>query len=205
MGVMLLTCLLAAAGAGEEGAMTMEGIRSAQWRFDGELGRRIDANVEQWLLRTPDVNPGLIEMFRRRDRHLPYATPVPWAGEFAGKYLISAVQALRMSDDARLRPQAQAFVDALVASQAEDGYLHTSVMIKGLERYSHRNHHEMYNSGHLLTSACIHHRVTGKRNFLNIAEKKSELVSRLLVQFNAGWKASLPESMLDRSDKLRRR
>ena len=56
-------------------------------------------------------------------------------------------------------------------AQADNGYLHTSVMLKGIGRYSNRSHHEMYNSGHLLTSACIHHRVTGKRNFLNIAIK----------------------------------
>ena len=101
----------------------MHSIARGAWRFGGEMRRRSEANVENWLLRTPDTNPGLIEMFRRRDRHWPYAEPVPWAGEFAGKYLISAVQACRMTDDVRLEPLVAAFVAELVASQAEDGYL----------------------------------------------------------------------------------
>lgn len=101
----------------------MNSVADGRWRFQGELGARIDGNVANWLLRMPGANPGILEMFHRRDRHLPYETPVPWAGEFAGKYLISAVQACRMSDDPRLKPFVQAFVDQLVACQAENGYL----------------------------------------------------------------------------------
>lgn len=115
---------LAAYGAVSlKGTQEMESVAHAQWRFGGEIGDRVDVNVENWLLRAPGANPGLIEMFHRRDRHWPYAEPVPWAGEFAGKYLIAAVQAVRMTDDPRVEPFVQDFVDALVASQAEDGYL----------------------------------------------------------------------------------
>ncbi|MBN2309001.1 MAG: glycoside hydrolase family 127 protein [Candidatus Hydrogenedentes bacterium] len=122
--VLTAVCTAAAPAAdAERGSLTMDSILDGQWRFDGELGRRIQANVDNWLLRAPDANPGLIEMFHRRDRHLPYDTPVPWAGEFAGKYLISAVQALRMSDDPRLEPHVASFVKALIACQADDGYL----------------------------------------------------------------------------------
>jgi uncharacterized protein len=39
---------------------------------------------------------------------------------------------------------------------------------------SNLNHHELYNMGHLLTAACIHHRVTGKNNFLNVARKLAD-------------------------------
>ena len=42
---------------------------------------------------------------------------VPWAGEFAGKYLISGVQALRMSDDPNLRATLTNFVAHLIALQ----------------------------------------------------------------------------------------
>lgn len=105
------------------GEVAMESVSYGRWRFEDALGERIDRNVENWLLRMPGANPGIVEMFRRRDRRLPYANPVPWAGEFAGKYLISAVQALRMSDDPRLKPFVRDFVNQLVASQAENGYL----------------------------------------------------------------------------------
>ncbi len=107
----------------EKGSLSMQSVDGAQWRFGGEVGRRVDANVDNWLLRTPDTNPGLIEMFRRRDRYLPYNVPVPWAGEFAGKYLISSVQACRMSENPKLKKHITAFVKELVESQAGDGYL----------------------------------------------------------------------------------
>ena len=107
----------------EKGTFKMRSVDDARWHFEGEIGRRVEANVDRWLLRAPDTNPGLIEMFRWRERHLPYKEPVPWAGEFAGKYLISAVQACRMSDDPQLKEYVAAFVRELVAGQAEDGYL----------------------------------------------------------------------------------
>jgi len=125
--VLVLACLavsFAAQGTVSlKGTQEMESVAHARWRFKGEIGDRLDANVENWLLRAPGANPGLIEMFHRRDRHWPYPEPVPWAGEFAGKYLIAAVQAVRMTDDPRVQPFVQEFVDALVTSQAEDGYL----------------------------------------------------------------------------------
>ena len=48
---------------------------------------------------------------------------VPWAGEFAGKYLTAAVQVLRVTGDPRLRGWLQVFVPRLLAFQDEDGYL----------------------------------------------------------------------------------
>ena len=77
---------------------------AARFEFQGPVGERVKANVDNWLLRAPEANPGMLEMFRVRDRQ-PTPQLVPWAGEFVGKYLISAVQALRMSDDPRLRRQ----------------------------------------------------------------------------------------------------
>jgi len=47
------------------------------------VGERIEANMENWLLRAPQANPGLFEMFRLRDRQ-PAPQLVPWAGELSG-------------------------------------------------------------------------------------------------------------------------
>ena len=79
-------------------------------------------NEDEWLLRAPSANPGMLEMFRLRDR-VPVPQLVPWAGEFAGKYLISASQALRLGGGERLRGHLEGFVAGLLAGQAEDGYL----------------------------------------------------------------------------------
>ena len=64
--------------------------------FAGPMGERIKANLDNWLLTAPLANPGMIEMFRLRDRK-PKPELVPWAGEFVGKYLVSAIQARRMT------------------------------------------------------------------------------------------------------------
>lgn len=104
------------------GQLAFESLPHARFEFAGPVGQRIRANVDQWLLCAPQANPGMLEMFRLRDRQ-PAPQLVPWAGEFVGKYLISAVQALRMSDDPRLGEQVSNVVAGLIATQAEDGYL----------------------------------------------------------------------------------
>ncbi|HUW34473.1 MAG TPA: beta-L-arabinofuranosidase domain-containing protein [Planctomycetota bacterium] len=91
-------------------------------RFDGFVGSRLAAAVDHWLLPAPLANPAMLEMFRFRDRH-PLRNMVPWAGEFAGKYLTSAVQVWRGTGDDRLRGRIEWFVKELVSLQAEDGYL----------------------------------------------------------------------------------
>src|SRR5262245_54199201 len=62
-------------------------VANAQFQFAGVLGQRITANVDNWLLRVPTANPGMIEMFHLRDRK-PEPKIVPWAGAFVGNYLI---------------------------------------------------------------------------------------------------------------------
>lgn len=108
--------------AGKEGTMALERLSLSGFHFGGPVGARITANIDQWLLPAPSSNPGMLEMFRLRDR-FPVPQLVPWAGEFAGKYLISCVQAIRMSDRADLREHTAAFVAELLATQSADGYL----------------------------------------------------------------------------------
>ena len=64
------------------------------FEFGGVFGERVKADVENWLIPAPKANPGMVDMFYMRDRK-PVPDLVPWAGEFVGKYLISAIQALR--------------------------------------------------------------------------------------------------------------
>ncbi len=117
-----LAVLYANAAEADKGALTFSIPQKVSFRFGGTMGDRIQANLQNWLLSAPDANPGMIEIFHRRDRQ-PEPSLVPWAGEFAGKYLISAVQARRMTDDPRLDPLLRRFVRELIDAQAEDGYL----------------------------------------------------------------------------------
>ena len=94
------------------------------------------------------------------------------------KWMEAATYIYAMNQDPAIIAELDAIIGVIGQAQAEDGYLHTAVMLKGLGRYTNRQHHEMYNSGHLLTAACIHHRVTGKRNFLDIAVKHADHLVR---------------------------
>jgi len=93
-----------------------------EFHLEGEIGRRLKAVTEQWILPAPDSNPAMLAMFRDRDRK-PYRKMVPWAGEFAGKYLTHSVQVLQLTGDARLRSHLEQFVKELCACQDSDGYL----------------------------------------------------------------------------------
>jgi DUF1680 family protein len=100
-----------------------------QLSLAGWVGERIRVNESNWLIRAPATNPGMLEMFAHRD-NLRYVNgrvdagdPVPWAGEFAGKYLLSAEQSLRLMGNAELEDVVGAFVAELLATQGADGSL----------------------------------------------------------------------------------
>ena len=97
-------------------------IPQTTYRFRGHLADYLTGVTEQWLKAAPLANPAMLEIFRDRDRQ-PLRDLVPWAGEFAGKYLTSAVQILRLTQDKSLMPFIQNFVNQLIQLQAVDGYL----------------------------------------------------------------------------------
>ncbi|MEQ8211560.1 MAG: glycoside hydrolase family 127 protein [Lacipirellulaceae bacterium] len=70
-------------------------------------------------------------------------------------------------------------IDIIGKAQEANGYLHTNIQIDGIPHFSNRKYHEMYNCGHLYTSASIHHRLTGKTNFLEVAVKNANLLYSL--------------------------
>jgi len=91
-------------------------------RIGGFVGDYLNGITEQWLLVAPKANPAMLEMFRDRDA-TPLREMVPWAGEFAGKYLTGAVQVLRATGDPSLKTWLKEFVRILVSLQGSDGYL----------------------------------------------------------------------------------
>jgi uncharacterized protein len=107
---------------GAEERPQLESPKVAEYCVRGPLGDRISANTRNWLMPAPGSNPAMLQMFRDRDR-TPRRELVPWAGEFAGKYLISAVQALRLTGDKQLEAHLRRFVADLIATQDRDGYL----------------------------------------------------------------------------------
>jgi DUF1680 family protein len=90
--------------------------------FQGIIQEYISAITKNWLLKAPDSNPAILEMFADRDKQ-PHRDLLPWSGEFAGKYLTGATQILRLTKDSALQNYLSKFVTNLVSLQTEDGYL----------------------------------------------------------------------------------
>ena len=150
--------------------LAFDSLPHARFEFTGPIGERIHANLDNWLLRAPQANPGMLEMFRVRDRQ-PVPQLVPWAGEFVGKYLISAVQALRMSDDPRLRQQVSNVVAELIATQADDGYLGPFPKdIRLLKNWDLWGHY------HAVQALLLWHEYSGDPAALAAARKAGDLV-----------------------------
>lgn len=161
-----LAALIAAPSHAEELA-----IPDTRLRLEGEVGRRAEAVIENWVLPMPDANPAVLEMFRLRDREPAYNNPVPWAGEFIGKYLQSAVQFLQFTDDPRLRERVETTVAELIATQSPEGYL-------GPFRREERllGHWDLWGHYHVLYALHAWHKATGDDAALDAATRAADLI-----------------------------
>ncbi|WP_096084629.1 glycoside hydrolase family 127 protein [Agaribacterium haliotis] len=106
-------------------------------------------------------------------------------GEFGGEYwhdadffkwMEAACYIYGLNGEQKLLEELDEIIEVIAAAQEDDGYLHAYIQINGIEHFSNRKYHEMYNCGHLYTTACIHHRMTGKSNLLDIALKNADLL-----------------------------
>ncbi|WP_083631270.1 glycoside hydrolase family 127 protein [Labilibacter marinus] len=119
------------------------------------------------------------------------------------KFMEAKTYMYAQNGDAKIVEELDGYIKVIAEAQEEDGYLQTHTTINNkydfnakekkttaprnvgeTDRYANRKYHEMYNQGHLFTSACIHHRVTGKRNFLDIAIKQADLLCSYFLPDN---------------------
>lgn len=70
-----------------------------------------------------------------------------------------------------LNAKIDSLISIITMAQEYDGYISTSTQLKNEKRFSNPLNHEWYNMGHLLSAAALHHRMTEKNNFLQVAEK----------------------------------
>lgn len=152
-----------------------EPIADAKFHFGGKVGERIDANVRNWLCRAPAANPAMLEMFAQRDRQPP-PNLVDWAGEFVGKYLISGVQAMRMSDDPCLGATLSNVVERLIALQADDGYLGPWPKHERL-----LGHWDLWGHYHVILGLLMWNEHTGDTNSLIAARRAADLACRIYL------------------------
>jgi hypothetical protein len=93
------------------------------------------------------------------------------------KFMEAKMYIYGLTQNESLLKELDEYIGVIGRAQEEDGYIHTHVQITdGVDRFENRKYHEMYNFGHLFISGSVHYRVTGQRNFLDIAVKMADLL-----------------------------
>ena len=98
------------------------------------------------------------------------------------KWLEAAIVTVSKTGDEGLKQAIAESIAAIQAAQRPDGYLHTPVLIAqrngdaDARPFQDRNAFEMYNMGHLMTTGCLHHRITGDENLLGAAKKAADFL-----------------------------
>jgi len=161
----------------------MERVERGDSRLDGPMERQVQGVVANWLLGLADRNPGILDMFRARDR-TPARDLLPWSGEFAGKYLTSGTETLRLTGDPRLKASLTRYVAELVALQDADGYLGVfakpnrltgkapNVRMQGGQTWDAWNHY------HLILGLLRWHKETNDAAALQAARRIGDLLIR---------------------------
>ena len=163
---------IAAEPVAPKGAETLHSLPVGEWKFGGVVEPRLAANLDQWLLHAPEANPAMLEMFRLRDR-LPAPKLEPWAGEFAGKYLISCVLALQLNHRADLRAHTERFVAELIRTQADDGYLGPFPKSERILK-----HWDLWGHYHVMQGLLLWHDFSGDVAALAAARRAADLICR---------------------------
>lgn len=98
------------------------------------------------------------------------------------KYMEALCYVYAQTKDSKVLEELDQHIAVIAKAQGEDGYLQTQIQLNpDVDRYENRKYHEMYNTGHFLTTACIHYRMTGKRNLLDLAIKHADYLVTLFM------------------------
>ncbi len=113
-------------------------------------------------------------------------------GEFDGtvfgdgdfyKWMESAMYAAVRTQDQALLDALDKYIELIEKAQLPDGYLSTKQIIGErtgkAQRMGDINDFEVYNFGHMFTSAALYYRLTGKDRFLNVASRTADYLDHL--------------------------
>ena len=97
------------------------------------------------------------------------------------KWLEAAATVYAVERDPELDRRMDQVIALVARAQRADGYVHTPVLISqrnggDLKPFGDPLDFEVYNMGHLMTAACVHHRATGKDGLLRLARKAADFL-----------------------------
>lgn len=112
----------------------------------------------------------------------------PWNDGDFYKWLEAAVSLQAISQKESVPNEIAEMIRIIGVAQRDDGYIHTPLLIEHRngnlqpKPFEDRQNFETYNLGHLITAACVHKRVTGRNDFLNLAIKAADYLDRHFSQ-----------------------
>jgi DUF1680 family protein len=175
--------------ASRAGAVRSVGLDEVRWtagfwaeRFATCRDKSIPA---MWEIMRGDQHKPFLQHFEiaagKRDGEYHGA---PWNDGDFYKFLEGVTAVWAVTRDPDLEKILDQSIAAIGRAQRDDGYIHTPVLVAhrngrlDVKPFADRADFEMYNMGHLLTAACLHHRVTGRDDFLAIARKTADFLDR---------------------------
>ena len=118
------------------------------------------------------------------------------------KVMEGAAYLLTLEKDPELEKRMDDIIDIIAEAQCEDGYLYEwfSAPVEngigwgaGDKPYSFVVHsHELYNMGHMYEGAVAYYRATGKRKWLDVAEKSAQHVNRVFFEGDSRYNGGVP-------------
>ncbi len=139
------------------------------------LGRLMEGTNYSQFFRNFEIAAGFAE---GRYRGAPFND-----GELY-KLMQAASAAYAVSPSDYFRQNLDRAIEVIAKAQRADGYIHTPVLVAqrngdtNAVPFKDRNNFEMYNLGHLMTAACVHHQATGETNLLGVAIKAADFLCR---------------------------
>ena len=98
-----------------------------------------------------------------------------WSDGDCYKWMEAVSHVYGVTRDPVLDQTLDELIEVIAQAQDDDGYICTQTQLNlAKDRWQVRRYHELYNMGHLMTAACVHHRVTGKESFLQVAVKLAD-------------------------------
>ena len=150
-----------------------------------------------------------VENLRRTGAYLKNGTKeqlLPLARYVASdlfKVMEGAAYLLTLEKDAELEKQMDEIIDVIADAQCEDGYLYELFSVDpsmrklgwgaGDKPYSFVVHsHELYNMGHMYEGAVAYYRATGKRKWLDVAEKNAQHINKVFFEGDPNYNEGKP-------------
>lgn len=119
------------------------------------------------------------------------------------KVMEGAAYLLTLESDPELEQRMDEIIDIIADAQCEDGYLYEPLTVPetmykrssgtGDRPYSYVLHsHELYDMGHMYEAAIAYYKATGKRKWLDVAEKNARHINKVFFEGDPAYNDGKP-------------